>query len=106
VWGGGDSGDSHVSVRGGRKGRGDGVGRLQGGGCVCVGGRAPPQVRGVWCRPSRRSNYCDSTDLLTWLDECRLALLKNKYIMDVCLIQFSACNTVFSQPLSQIPQLM
>ena len=31
VWGGGGSGDSHVSVRGGRCGRGDGVEKLQGG---------------------------------------------------------------------------
>ena len=41
-----------------------------------------------------RSNYCDSTDLFSWLDECRLAALKNKYIIDVCSIEFSACNTV------------
>ena len=44
-WGAGGSGDSHVSVRGGRCGRGDGVEKLQGGARGGERGGAP-QGRG------------------------------------------------------------
>jgi hypothetical protein len=44
--GGGGSGDSHVSVRGGRCGRGDGVEKLQGGARGGKGGGGTPQGRG------------------------------------------------------------